>query len=64
MGEGEFFWVGEGRGAGGECGREEGGGGGEQGRTNERPGTDHVTSGLMKGLEKKLHSMVQTDRRT
>ena len=29
-------------------------------RTNERPGTDDVTSGPMKGLEKKLHRMAQT----
>ena len=27
-------------------------GGGEQGRTNERPGTDHVISGPMGGVEK------------
>ena len=29
--------------------------------TNDRPGTDHVISGLMRGL-KKLHPMAQTDR--
>ena len=39
-----------------------GGGGGEGGRTNERPGTDHVTSGPMKGLEKKMHPMAHTHR--
>ena len=31
------------------------------GSTNERPGTDHGTSGPMRGLEKKLHLMAQTD---
>ena len=31
--------------------------------TNERTGTDHVISGLMRGL-KKLHPMVQTERQT
>ena len=30
--------------------------------TNETPGTDHVISGPMRGLEKKLHPMDQTDR--
>ena len=34
----------------------------EGGRTNERPGTDHVISGPMRGLEKKPHPMAQTDR--
>ena len=34
------------------------------GRTNERPGTNHVTSGPMRGFEKKLHLMVQTNRQT
>ena len=29
---------------------------------NERPGTDHVTSGPMRGLERKMHSMAHTDR--
>ena len=29
-----------------------GGGGGEGGKTNERPGTDYMTSGPMIGLEK------------
>ena len=32
--------------------------------TNERPGTDHVTSGPIKGLGKKLHPMAQTNRQT
>ena len=27
-------------------------------------GTDHVISGPMRGLERKLHPMVQTDRQT
>ena len=31
----------------------------EGGSTNERPGTDHVTSGPMRGLEKKLQPMAQ-----
>ena len=31
--------------------------------TNERPGTDHVTSGKIRGL-KKLHPMAQTDKQT
>ena len=29
-----------------------------------RPGTDHVNSGPMRGLEKKLHLMAQTDTQT
>ena len=33
----------------------------EGGMTNERPGTDHVISGQMRGL-KKLHPMAQTSR--
>ena len=37
---------------------------GAGGRTNERPGPDHVTSGPMRGLEKKLHSMAQNHRQT
>ena len=36
--------------------------GGGEGRTNERPETDHVTLGPMKGLTKKLHLMAQTDK--
>ena len=39
-------------------------GGGGQERTNERPGTDHVISGPMRGLEKKLHPMPQTHKYT
>ena len=34
------------------------------GRTNERPGTDHAISGLMRGLGNKLHPMALTDRQT
>ena len=34
------------------------------GRTNERPGTDHVTSGPIRGLGKKLHLMAHTDKQT
>ena len=34
------------------------------GRTNESPGTDHVTSGPMRGLKKKLHPMTQTNKQT
>ena len=34
------------------------------GGTNERPGTDHVIWGPMRGLEKKMHPMAQTDRQT
>ena len=36
----------------------------EGGRTNEMPGTDHVISGPMRGLEQKLHPMTQTNRQT
>ena len=36
---------------------EKSGGGG---RTNERPGTVHVTSGPIRGLENKMHLMAQT----
>ena len=35
---------------------------GGEGLTNERPGPDHVISGPMKGLEKKLHPMAQTSQ--
>ena len=38
-------------------------GGREGERTNEKPGTDHVISGPMRGLEK-LHLMAQADRQT
>ena len=34
------------------------------GGTNERPGTDHVTSGPMRGLGKKLHPMAQNQSTT
>ena len=33
------------------------------GRTNERPVTDHVTSGPMRGLGK-MHPMAQTNKQT
>ena len=33
------------------------------GRTNERPGTDNVISGPMRGLIK-LHPLAQTDKQT
>ena len=41
----------------------------EWGGTNERPGTDHVTSGPMRGLEKnctrwRRHTNTQTEKRT
>ena len=41
-------------------------GGGEGGRTNEKPGTDHVTSGPIKGLEKTATdgTDTQTSRQT
>ena len=34
------------------------------GGTNEWSGTDHVTSGPMRGLEKKMHPMAQTYKQT
>ena len=39
-------------------------GGGAGAGANDRPGTDHVTSGPMRGLETKLHLMVQTTTQT
>ena len=44
-----------------EKGRE--GGGVGVGRTNDRPGTDHVTRGPIRG-QKKLHTMAQKHRQT
>ena len=43
-----------------------GGGGEGGGRTNERPGTDYVTGGPMRGLNKKCTdgASTQTDRLT
>ena len=45
-------------------GREGAGGGREQGRTDEMPGTDHVISGPIRSLKKKLLPMAQTDIQT
>ena len=40
------------------------GGGAGGGKTNERPVTDHMTSGPIRGITKKLHPMAQTPRQT